>query len=63
MKTKFIPGRLYHPKDEEEFMILVLRVECQYDDGSTEVDVICCTSDATIERGVALTNLIWVEVV
>lgn len=63
MTTEFVPGRLYHPEDEEDFLILVLSVVSPEDDsGTTEVDVICC-SDAHIERGISLTNLLWVEVV
>jgi hypothetical protein len=63
MTTQFVPGQLYHPKDEDEFLILVLRVVSPEDDsGTTEVDVIYC-SDAYVEWGVSLTNLLWVEVV
>ena len=63
MTTQFIPGQLYHPTGEDEFLILVLRVVSPEDDsGTTVLDVICC-SDAHFEWGVSLTNLLWVEVV
>jgi hypothetical protein len=63
MTAQFVPGRLYHPEDDDTFMILVLRVVSPEDDsGITEVDVIC-SSDASVERGVSLTNLAWIEVV